>query len=175
MPPDYGDASFTDHGASAGATAAAPASDYTTGYESGGYEGGATAANQPPDVEDESVGSLVGRLTTHVSQLMQQELALAKAELRDEVKQAGKGAGMLAGAGFAGWMLAIFASLTLMYLLEMGMNITLAALIVSLLWAAVAAALFVMGRKQLKQVNPKPEQTVESLKEDKEWLKAQKN
>ena len=175
MPPDYGDASYSDQGASAGATAAAPASDYTTGYESGGYEGGATAANQPPDVEQESVGSLVGRLTTHVSQLMQQELALAKAELRDEVKQAGKGAGMLAGAGFAGWMLALFASLTLMYLLDMGMNITLAALIVTLLWAAVAAALFVMGRKQLKQVNPKPEQTVESLKEDKEWLKAQKN
>jgi nitrate/nitrite transporter NarK len=106
---------------------------------------------------------------------MQQELALAKAELRDEAKQAGKGAGLLAGAGFAGWMLALFASLTLMYLLDMGMNITLAALIVTLLWAAVAATLFVMGRKQLKQVNPKPEQTVESLKEDKEWLKAQKN
>ena len=175
MPPDYGDASFTDHGASAGATAAAPAGDYTTGYESGGNDGGATAANQPPDVEDESVGSLVGRLTTHVSQLMQQELALAKAELRDEAKQAGKGAGLLAGAGFAGWMLALFASLTLMYLLDMGMNITLAALIVTLLWAAVAATLFAMGRKQLKQVNPKPEQTVESLKEDKEWLKAQKN
>ncbi|MBA2559200.1 MAG: phage holin family protein [Propionibacteriales bacterium] len=126
-------------------------------------------------MEDQSIGSLIGRLSTHLSKLMRQEMALAKAEIREEVKQAGKGAGMLGGAGFAAWMVAVFASLTLMFLLGLAIDLTWAALIVTLLWAAVGAALFVVGRNQLKQVNPKPEQTVESLKEDKEWLKAQKN
>jgi F0F1-type ATP synthase assembly protein I len=136
---------------------------------------GASAANQPPDVEDQSVGALVGRMTTHLSDLMRQELALAKAEIRAEAQKAAKGAGMLAGAGFAAWMVAVFASVTLMWLLDKAMDLWLAALIVTLLWGVVGAVLFVTGRNQLKQVNPKPEQTVESLKEDKEWLKAQKN
>jgi uncharacterized membrane protein YqjE len=145
-------------------------------YGTGDYLGdGATAANQPPDVEDESVGSLVGRMTTHLSELMRQEIALAKAELQAEAQKAAKGAGMLAGAGFAAWMVAIFASFTLVWLLDKAMDLWIATLIVTLLWGVAAAALFVTGRKQLKQVNPKPEQTVESLKEDKEWLKAQKN
>ena len=145
-------------------------------YASRDFAGeGASAAAQPPDVEDESVGSLVGRMTTHLSELMRQELALAKAELRAEAQKAAKGAGMLAGAGFAAWMVAIFASVTLMWLLDKAMDLTLAALVVTLLWGVAAAILFVTGRNQLKQVNPMPEQTVESLKEDKEWLKAQRN
>ncbi len=156
-PPDYGASSFAGTGGSEYADA------------------GSSAADQAPDVEDQSIGSLIGRLSTHLSKLMRQEMALAKAEIREEVKQAGKGAGMLGGAGFAAWMVAVFASLTLMFLLGLAIDLTWAALIVTLLWAAVGAALFVVGRNQLKQVNPKPEQTVESLKEDKEWLKAQKN
>jgi uncharacterized membrane protein YqjE len=145
-------------------------------YGTGDYRAdGATAANQPPDVEDESVGSLVGRMTTHLSELMRQEIALAKAELQAEAQKAAKGAGMLAGAGFAAWMVAIFASFTLVWLLDKAMDLWIATLIVTLLWGVAAAALFVTGRNQLKQVNPKPEQTVESLKEDKEWLKARKN
>jgi uncharacterized membrane protein YqjE len=154
VPPDYSGSDYSG-------------SDYAAG--------GATAANQPPDVEDQSVGSLVGRMTTHLSELMRQEIALAKVELQAEAQKAAKGAGMLAGAGFAAWMVAIFASFTLVWLLDKAMDLWLAALIVTLLWGVAAAALFVVGRKQLKQVNPKPEQTVESLKEDKEWLKAQKN
>jgi tetrahydromethanopterin S-methyltransferase subunit C len=129
---------------------------------------------EAPDVEDQSIGGIVGRLSTHLSQLMRQEMALAKAEIRDEAQKAAKGAGMLAGAGFAGLMVAIFASITLMWLLDLALPLTWAALIVTLLWAVVGAVVFVVGRKQLKQVNPMPEQTVESLKEDKEWLKAQR-
>jgi uncharacterized membrane protein YqjE len=137
--------------------------------------GATSQATPPPDVEDQSVGSIVGRLSTHLSQLMRQEMALAKAEIRAEVTKAATGAGMLAGAGLAGLMVLIFASITLMWLLDLALPITWAALIVTLLWAIIGGVLFLVGRKQLKQVNPMPEQTVESLKEDKEWLKAQKN
>ena len=146
------------------------------GYDAGTTTAGATAAEtSTPGVEDESIGSLVGRLSSDVSTLMRQELALAKAELREEATKAAKGAGMLGGAGLAGYFVALFLSLTLMWALGGALDLWLAALIVAVLWAIVAAVLFVMGRKQMKQVNPKPEQTVETLKEDKEWVKAQRS
>jgi len=120
---------------------------------------------------DESVGRLVSQLTTDLGQLTRQELALAKAELQAEAKKAGKGAGMLGGAAFAGWMVALFISLTVMWALDEAMDLVWAALIVAVVWAAVAAVLAVSGRKELREVDPKPGQTVESLKEDAKWLK----
>lgn len=120
---------------------------------------------------DESVGQLVSQLTTDLGQLTRQELALAKAELQVEAKKAGKGAGMLGGAAFAGWMVALFVSLTVMWALDEAMDLIWAALIVAAVWAVVAAVLAMTGRKELREVNPKPDQTVESLKEDAKWLK----
>jgi uncharacterized membrane protein YqjE len=120
---------------------------------------------------DESVGALVSQLTTDVGQLTRQELALAKAELQAEAKKAGKGAGMLGGAAFAGWMVALFVSLTVMWALDEAMDLIWAALIVATVWAVVAAVLAMTGRKELREVDPKPDQTVESLKEDAKWLK----
>lgn len=120
---------------------------------------------------DESVGQLVSQLTTDLGQLTRQELALAKAELQVEAKKAGKGAGMLGGAAFAGWMVALFVSLTVMWALDEAMDLIWAALIVAGVWAIVAAVLAMTGRKELREVDPKPDQTVESLKEDAKWLK----
>jgi len=124
---------------------------------------------------DESIGELVSQLTTDVGTLTRQELALAKAELQTEAKKAGKGAGMLGGAAFAGWMMALFLSLTVMWALDKAMDLIWAALIVAGIWAVVAAVLAMAGRKELHQVSPKPDQTVESLKEDAKWLKTQKS
>ena len=119
---------------------------------------------------DESVGQLVSQLTTDLGELTRQELALAKAELQTEAKKAGKGAGMLGGAALAGWMVALFLSLTVMWALDEAMDLIWAALIVAGIWAVVAAVLAMTGRKELQDVNPKPDQTVESLKEDAKWL-----
>jgi len=127
------------------------------------------------DVADRSLGSLVSSLTGDMSKLMRQELTLAKAELREEAKEAGKAAGMLGGAALAGWMTALFLSVTLMWLLDKAMDLTLAALIVTLIWGIAAAVLGLGGKKKLQALNPKPEQTIDSLKEDAQWLKAQKN
>lgn len=127
------------------------------------------------DSEDRSLGSLVSSLSGDMSKLMRQELTLAKAELREEAKEAGKAAGMLGGAAFAAWMTAIFLSVTLMWLLWKAMDLTLAALVVALLWGVAAAVLGLAGKKKLQGLNPKPEQTIDSLKEDAQWLKAQKN
>jgi hypothetical protein len=124
---------------------------------------------------DDSVGELVSQLTTDLGQLTRQELALAKAELQTEAKKAGKGASMLGGAAFAGWMVALFLSLTAMWALGKEMDLIWAALIVAVIWAVVATVLAMRGRKELQEVNPKPDQTVESLKEDAKWLKTRKS
>ncbi|TCC47975.1 phage holin family protein [Kribbella capetownensis] len=124
---------------------------------------------------DETVGELVSQLTTDLGQLTRQELALAKAELQAEAKKAGKGAGMLGGAAFAGWMVALFVSLTVMWALDEAMDLIWAALVVAVLWAVAAVVLAMTGRKELREVNPKPDQTVESLKEDAKWLTTRKS
>jgi hypothetical protein len=138
--------------------------------------GGSPPGSSPDRLSmDESIGELVSQLTTDVGTLTRQELALAKTELQAEAKKAGKGAGMLGGAAFAGWMMALFLSLTVMWALDKAMDLIWAALIVAGIWAVVAAVLAMAGRKELHQVSPKPDQTVESLKEDAKWLKTQKS
>lgn len=117
-------------------------------------------------VQDASVGQLLGELAGDLSTLVRQEVALAKAELKAEAGKAGKGAGMLGGAGLAGLMATVFVSLTLMFLLDLAMPTWVAALIVTLLWAVVGFVLYTRGRTQLKTVNPTPTQTVETLKEN---------
>jgi hypothetical protein len=137
--------------------------------------GGLPPDGRPERVSmDESVGQLVSQLTTDLGQLTRQELALAKAELQAEAKKAGKGAGMLGGAAVAGWMVALFLSFTVMWALDKVMDLIWAALIVAVLWGVAAAVLAMTGRKELQDVEPKPEQTVESRKEDVKWLKTRK-
>ena len=63
-----------------------------------------------PDVTDSSVGQLISEVTSDLSKLMRQELELAKAEVKHEATKSGKALGMLGGAGFAGYMVALFLS-----------------------------------------------------------------
>ncbi len=129
-----------------------------------------------PDVEGPSVGSLIGEVTRDMSTLMRQELELAKAELREEANKAtsevkaqankaGKGAGMLAGAGYAGHIGVLFLSIALWWALSHLVGHSWSALIVAILWGVVGAVAFVMGKKKFQQVNPKPERTVETLQQ----------
>ena len=143
-----------------GSYAAGPA-DYATGRDH----------TPPPDVEGQSVGDLLGRVTTDLSTLMRKEVELAKVEIKEEATKAGKASGMLAGAGAVGYLVLVFLALTLMFALDAAMPIGWAALITAAVLGVVAALLFVLGRKRLQQVNPRPEQTVETLKEDIQWAK----
>jgi hypothetical protein len=128
-------------------------------------------AMSPPPNSEQSVGELVSGIASDLSTLMRQELDLAKVEVKQEASKAGKAAGMLGGAGLAGWMVALFLSFTLLYLLDSAIDAGWAALIVALIWAIIGAVLFVIGRNRLKAVDPTPHRTVETVKEDVEWLK----
>jgi uncharacterized membrane protein YqjE len=130
-----------------------------------------TSDADPMGVADQSVGEIVGRLASDFSRLMRAEIALAKAEAKEEVKDAGKGVGMLAGAGYAGHLLVLFLSLALMFLLDVWMPIGWAALIVAVIWGIVGFVLYSSGRKNLQRATPPMEETVETLKEDAQWAK----
>jgi hypothetical protein len=127
--------------------------------------------NQRPDVTDTSVGQLIGEVTSDLSTLLRQELELAKAEVKQEATKSGKAVGMLGGAGFAGYMVALFLSIALWWGLANAMDEGWAALIVAALWAVIAAVLAILGRKRLRAVNPKPERTIQTLKEVPDALK----
>lgn len=124
-----------------------------------------SSEQQAPSVGDTSLGELIHQVTTDLSTLVRQELELARAELKTEAAKAAKGGAMLGGAGYAGLMLGVFASLTLMFLLDLAMPTWLAALIVTVLWGITGAVLFTRGRERMKTVHPTPTQTVASLKE----------
>ncbi|GAA1880722.1 phage holin family protein [Pseudonocardia ailaonensis] len=119
------------------------------------------AADREPDTA--SVGDLVGNVTRNLSTLMRQELALARAEIKQEASKTGKAAGAFGGAGFAAWFVVLFLSLALWAGLSNLMDPGWAALIVGALWAIVAAVLFMSGRSTFRKVHPKPERTVDTL------------
>jgi len=119
------------------------------------------------------LSSIVGDLVGNLQDLMRGELRLAKQEIKEEAKTAGVGAGLLAGAGALALVGLIFIGLTLTYGLDAYMPDWAAALVVALVFLAIGGALFMVGKKRLQQVDPIPRQTMESLKEDTEWVKQQ--
>ncbi|TNB66749.1 phage holin family protein [Arthrobacter sp. BB-1] len=121
-----------------------------------------SAAHQKAD--NASLGELLGDVTRDLSTLMRQEVELAKAELKQSATKAGKGSGMLGGAGVAGHFVLVFLSLALMFALGALMPLGWAAVIVAVIWGIIAAVLASMGRKELKQIKGLP-QTGETLSE----------
>ena len=131
----------------------------------------APAAESDNQSQSQSIGQLLGEVSKDLSTLMRQEVELAKAEIKTEVAKAGKGAGMLGGAGFAGYMLVLFLSIAAWWGLANVMDESWAALIVAAVWGLIAAVLAVLGRSTLKKVNPTPERTIATSKEIPDALK----
>lgn len=133
----------------------------------------APVPGEPAD--SRSLGEIVSDVTQDLTTLIRQEIDLAKTELKEEGTKAAKGAGMLGGAGLAGYFSVLFLSVTLMFVLDEFLELWVAALIVTAVWALVTAMLAVIGKKKLEASRPQLPQTQETLKEDVRWAKAQKN
>jgi uncharacterized membrane protein YqjE len=128
--------------------------------------------NDTHDRRDDSVAELVKDLTRDVSQLVREEIALARVEMTEKGKQAGVGVGMLSGA--AAFALAALGGTmaTMIILLDLVMPLWLAALITTAVYGAVAAVLAMRGREELKEAGtPVPERARDSIKEDIQWAK----
>jgi uncharacterized membrane protein YqjE len=131
-------------------------------------------ASQENPVRDHSTGELLKELSDQSTTLIKQEVELAKAELQEKGKQAGTGAGMFGGAGLFG--IGAFAALTtaVIAVLATAMDTWIAALIVAVVYGAVAGVLAMTGKKKVQEAAPPvPEQARDSVKEDVEWAKTQ--
>lgn len=155
-----------------GATGATGATRYG-GPAGAADHGGTTSAGSsdhaPGDVS--SIGSIISDISADLSTLIHQELELAKVEVKDSATKAGKGAGLLGGAGVAGHMALLFLSIALWWALGSAFdNRGWAAVVVGVIWGIIAAVLAAMGRKDLKTINGMP-RTVETAKQVPDALK----
>jgi uncharacterized membrane protein YqjE len=121
---------------------------------------------------DQSLGDLFGNLTSDLSELVRSEMELARVEIREEAAKAGRAAGLLGAGGLIAYLgvglMAMAAAWGLAEVVDAGW----AFLIVGVVIATIGAVLVMKGRDQLGDVQPVPEETVETLKEDAQWARA---
>jgi hypothetical protein len=142
----------------------------------------ATGETPPPtavrdterSLRDESMGALFKQLSDELSTLVRQELRLAQAEMTEKGKKASVGIGMFGGAGVTTFLALQALTACVIALLATAMDVWIAALIITVVYAAGAGVLALTGKKQVSEATPPvPEQTVDTLKEDVQWAKTQ--
>jgi uncharacterized membrane protein YqjE len=132
------------------------------------------AGNDNNDMRDRGTGELLKELSDHTTTLVRKEIELAKAELGEKGKKAGQGAGMFGGAGLFGVFAFAVLTTCIIAALDSAMELWLAALIVAVVYAAIAGVLALQGRNKVQEAGPPvPEQATESVKEDVQWAKTQ--
>jgi sporulation protein YlmC with PRC-barrel domain/uncharacterized membrane protein YqjE len=129
-------------------------------------QSGGEVVSGSADLRDEPIGDLVKQVSNEASTLMQKELKLAKAEVGEKAKEVGAGAGMFGGAGYLAHLAALGFMLTVILALATAMQAWLAALIVTVVFAAAAGVLALSGKKKLQKAGPPvPQQAMESMKQ----------
>ncbi|MDP9005604.1 MAG: phage holin family protein [Actinomycetota bacterium] len=124
--------------------------------------------------DDRSMQELWADMAKGASTLIRQEVELAKIETKEQLSRAGKAGAVFSAAGVAGLMALQLLSFAAAWGLAAVVPDGLAFLIVGVIYAIVAAVLLSKGRKQVAEVDLVPQQTVETLREDVEWAKAQR-
>ncbi len=134
---------------------------------------GATPTGEPTPEQRAAttpLGELLSDVSRDLSSLFRQEIALAKAELTDSAKKAGKAGGMFGGAGLTALFALLFLSIAAWWALGYLVGNAWSALIVAAVYAIVAVVLALRGRAAAKEITGLP-QTVETAKEVPETLK----
>jgi hypothetical protein len=127
---------------------------------------------QVENPHDRSVPELMRELAQETGTLVRQELALARAEVTQSARRTGVGIGELGGAAVMALLALGCLTACAVAALALTMPVWLAALIVGVLYGGVAAILGLRGRTEIAAaMPPKPEQTIETVKEDVEWVK----
>ncbi len=123
---------------------------------------------------ERSTGELVGDLARQMTALVHHELELAKVEMTEKSKRAGKGAGLFGASGVLALLGAACLTACVIAALDLVMPLWLAALIVGVAYLLVAGVVLLVGRSELREATPPvPLDAVESSKEDVRWLKTQ--
>lgn len=123
--------------------------------------------------EQPSLGDLFSDLAAQTGKLIRQEAALAKSELTDKASAAGKDIGMIAAGAFVGYagLLAVVAGVVV--LLAYAIPLWASALVVGLALGIAAFFLVSSGLSHIRSANWAPQESIESIKEDAQWLKNQ--
>jgi hypothetical protein len=127
--------------------------------------------NAGTDLRERPFGDLIQQLAKETSTLVRQEIELARAEVTEKGRQAGKGMGMFGAAGILG--LLALGALTAAAILALDLAVAgwLAALIVVAVYGTAAGLLVLVGKGRVQEATPPAPQTVETVKEDIEWAK----
>lgn len=123
--------------------------------------------------QSESLGDTVMGIIKDVQNVIRGEVQLAKTELKEDATQMGKGAGMIGAGVFFGLIGFMFLMLGVTYVINLWLEMWLSALIVGAVLVIIAAILAMVGKSQIQSASLKPEKTIESIKEDKEWANHQ--
>ena len=116
--------------------------------------------------EERSLSELLSDVTTEIASLFRKEVELARVETSEQVSRAAKAGGMLGAAAVIGFLDLILFSFAAAWALSEVVPEGVAFLIVAVVFAIVAGALAVAGKKRIASVNPVPNQTVQTLKAD---------
>jgi len=123
---------------------------------------------------ERSLPDLLSDLTTQMTTLVRQEVELARTEMTSKASRAGRGAAMIGAGGavaYAGFL--VLAAAVVALLVELGLDLWLAALIVGIVLAAIGGFLAFQGQNTIKRTSLAPERTVQTLKDDAEMLRGQ--
>lgn len=123
--------------------------------------------------EEQSIGDLFSELANETSLLIRQEISLAQTEMTQKAVKVGKNVGFLAVGGAIGYIALMAIVAAIIIGLAYFIPLWLSALLVGVVIAIVAAVLISSAIKNLKNADLAPQQTIETLKEDAQWLKKQ--
>jgi uncharacterized membrane protein YqjE len=145
----------------------------SAGYESADYRAGQDATFSGGGNSRESIGSILSGLVSDLQGIIRGEIALARAEVREDVSTVGNAIGKMAGAIIFGLTGFIFLMLGATYLLNTWMRMWIAAATVGAVLVVLAAILGMNAKSKLSASNLKPDETIASVKETREWAKQQ--
>ncbi len=116
--------------------------------------------------EDRSLSELVSEVTAEIATLFRKEVELARVETSEQVSRAAKAGGMLGAAAVIGFLDLILFSFAAAWALSEVVPEGVAFLIVAVVFAIVAGVLAMAGKKRIANINPVPNQTVQTVKAD---------
>ena len=139
--------------------------------------GGVTYVSLPQRTQpmtDRTIGTVIQEIMSSVQEILRGEVRLAKAEIREELgKFTWAAIFLVAAALLALFALGLLLAAAVLALISAGLPGWGAALLVGILVLLIAGGLYFVGRGKLADIHPKPEKTIENVKENIEWLKQQ--